>query len=155
MRHRVAGRKFGLPADQRMALLNGLARSLIMYGAIETTEPRAKDARIIAEKLITTAKQNTVHARRMARKILPARKMPDSLKNMHGLGKKAPAGADASKSALSIARSEFYAQDPVKYLFDVVAPKFAEKNGGYTRITKIGCRRGDASPMVKLELAVD
>ena len=155
MRHRVSGSKLNLPGDQRLALLHGLARSLIMYGAIETTEPRAKAARIVAEKLITTAKQNTVHARREARKILPARKMPDSLKLMHGLGKKAPAGADASKSALAIARKEFYSQDPVKYLFDEVAPKFADKNGGYTRMTKIGFRRGDASPMVKLELAVD
>ena len=60
MRHRVAGRKLGLPSDQRMALLHGLVRSLIMYEAIETTEPRAKEARVIAEKLITLAKQNTV-----------------------------------------------------------------------------------------------
>ena len=76
MRHRVAGRKLGLPSDQRMALLNGLVRSLIMYEAIETTEPRAKEARVIAEKLITIAKQNTVHARRQARKVLPPPRVP-------------------------------------------------------------------------------
>ncbi|NLN78069.1 MAG: 50S ribosomal protein L17, partial [Armatimonadetes bacterium] len=64
MRHRVAGRKLGLPSDQRMALLRGLVRSLIMYEAIETTEPRAKEARVIAEKLISLTKQNSVHAKR-------------------------------------------------------------------------------------------
>ena len=67
MRHRVAGRKLGLPSDQRMALLHGLVRSLIMEEAIETTEPRAKEARIIAERLITLAKVDSVHNRRNAK----------------------------------------------------------------------------------------
>ena len=52
-------------------------------------------------------------------------------------------------------REEMQANDPVKHLFDVVGPKFAEKNSGFTRIIKIGFRRGDAAPLVKLELAVD
>ena len=115
MRHRVAGRKFGLPTDQRLALLRGLVRSLIKHEAIVTTEPRAKDARRIAEKVITTAKTDSVHARRQARKILNS-------------------------------------EDLVKRLFSELAPKFEDKEGGYTRITKIGFRRGDAAPMVKLEL---
>lgn len=118
MRHRVAGRKFGLPSDQRMALLKGLLRALIKHGAIETTETRAKEIRSIAEKVITTAKSNDLHARRQARRWLND-------------------------------------EDMVKVLFDTVAPKFADKPGGYTRMTKIGFRRGDAAPMVKLELAND
>ena len=142
MRHRVAGRKLGLPTDQRLALLRGIVRSLIMYESIQTTEPRAKEARSIAEKLITTAKQNTVHARREARKILPAVRTPVSVLSAHG---------DAQKKM----RAELQAKDPVKRLFDVVAPKFADKQSGFTRITKIGFRRGDAAPVVKLELAVD
>jgi len=118
MRHRVAGRKFGLPSDQRMALLKGLLRALIKHGEIETTEARAKDVRSIAEKVITTAKGNDLHARRQARRWLND-------------------------------------EDLVKVLFDTVAPKFTERPGGYTRITKIGHRRGDAAPMVKLELVSD
>ncbi|MCE5200654.1 MAG: 50S ribosomal protein L17 [Armatimonadota bacterium] len=142
MRHRVAGRKLGLPTDQRMALLHGLVRSLIMYEKIETTEPRAKEARVIAEKLITVAKQNTVHARRTARKILPTANAPKGMLSAHGKAQKEM-------------REEMAANDAVKRLFDVVAPKMADKQGGYTRITKIGLRRGDAAPVVKLELAVD
>lgn len=142
MRHRVAGRKLGLPTDQRLALLRGLVRSLIMYDAIETTEPRAKEARSIAEKLISNAKQNTVHARREARKLLPASRVPKDVLSAHG------------KTQQEL-RKEHQAQDPVKRLFDVVVPKFADKQSGFTRITKIGFRRGDAAPIVKLELAVD
>jgi len=142
MRHRVAGRKLSLPNDQRMALLNGLVRSLILHEAIETTEPRAKEARRIAEKLITTAKQDTIHARRMARKILPVPHGPKNMLTVKG----------AAQTKL---RNERKDNDLVKRLFEVVVPKMADKQGGYTRITKIGCRRGDGAPVVKLELAVD
>jgi large subunit ribosomal protein L17 len=118
MRHRVAGRKFGLPSDQRRALLKGLLRALLKHGEIETTEPRAKDVRGIVEKVVTTAKANDLHARRQARRWLND-------------------------------------EDLVKVLFDTIAPRYAERPGGYTRITKIGFRRGDAAPMVKLELIAD
>ena len=142
MRHRVGGRKLGLPSDQRMALLRGLVRSLIMYEAIETTEPRAKEARVLAEKLITLTKQNTLHAKRLARKVLPAAHAPKGM-------------LSASGKAQKKMREEMQANDPVKRLFDVVGPKFADKQSGFTRITKIGFRRGDAAAVVKLELAVD
>ena len=114
MRHRVAGRKFGLPSDQRKALLKGLLRAMIIHGAIETTETRAKDARIIVEKMVTLARTDSVHSRRMANRW-------------------------------------FNDESLVKDLFDNVAPKFVSRPGGYTRMTKIGFRRGDAAPMVKLE----
>lgn len=142
MRHRVAGRKLGLPSDQRMALLHGLVRSLIMYESIETTEPRAKEARVIAEKLITLSKQNTIHAKRQARKVLPTANAPKGMLSATGKAQKKM-------------REEMIANDAVKRLFDVVGPKFADKQSGFTRITKIGFRRGDAAAVVKLELAVD
>ena len=142
MRHRVGGRKLDLPSDQRMALLRGLVRSLIMYEAIETTEPRAKEARVIAEKLITLSKQNTLHARRQARKVLPTANAPKGM-------------LSASGKAQKKMREDMQSNDAVKRLFDVVGPKFAEKQSGFTRITKIGFRRGDAASVVKLELAVD
>lgn len=142
MRHRVAGRKFDLPSDQRMALLKGLVRSLLLHDAIETTETRAKEVRCIAEKLITLAKTDSVHTRRQARKLLPAPQVP--------------AGTlSASKKRQEEIRKDLQAADPVFRLFTVVGPKFAERSGGYTRMTKIGFRRGDAAPMVKLELATE
>ena len=70
MNHRVGHRKFGLPSDQRQALLKSLVRALLTYQTIKTTETRAKDVRSIAEKLITDARQDTLHARRQARKFL-------------------------------------------------------------------------------------
>ena len=118
MRHRVAGRKFGLPSDQRRALLKGLLRALIKHGEIPTTETRAKEIRSVTEKVITIAKTNDLHSRRQARRWLND-------------------------------------EDMVKVLFDDVAPKYTERPGGYTRMTKIGFRRGDAAPMVKIELVSD
>jgi large subunit ribosomal protein L17 len=70
MNHRIGGRKFGLPSDQRRALLKSLVRALFIYQTIQTTETRAKDVRSIAEKLITGARVDTVHARRLARAYL-------------------------------------------------------------------------------------
>jgi large subunit ribosomal protein L17 len=67
MRHRIGGRQFGLPSDQRRALIKGLLRSLIIYKRIETTETRAKDIRPVIEKLVTKAKNDTVHSRRICR----------------------------------------------------------------------------------------
>jgi large subunit ribosomal protein L17 len=121
MRHRVAGRKFGLPSDQRRALLKGLVRSLIIHKKIETTETRAKDVRAIAEKMVTRAKQDTLHARRVCRQYI--------------------GGVDG--------------ESVIKELFDNVAPRFRDRPGGYTRMAKLGVRRGDGSPMVILELADD
>jgi len=70
MNHRIGGRKFGLPSDQRQALLKGLVRALFVYQTIKTTETRAKDVRSIAEKMITGARVDTLHARRQARRYL-------------------------------------------------------------------------------------
>lgn len=70
MNHRIGGRKFGLPSDQRQALLKGLVRALFTYQTIKTTETRAKDVRSIAEKMITAARVDTLHARRQARRYL-------------------------------------------------------------------------------------
>jgi len=142
MRHRVAGRKLGLPTDQRLALLRSLVRSLIMHESIKTTEARAKEARPIAEKLINLAKKDSVHARRLARRVLPPARPDKAMRSAHG-------------AALKQMRQDVQAQDPVKRLFEVIGPKFADKQGGFTRITKIGFRKGDAAEVVKLELAED
>lgn len=142
MRHRVAGRKLDLPSDQRMALLRGLVRSLIMNEHVDTTEARAKEARVIAEKLVSLAKKDTFNARRRARRILPAARVPREVLSAHGKAQKQM-------------REQLRAQDPVKRLFEVIAPRFEGKNSGFTRITKIGFRRGDAAEIVRLEFAED
>ena len=124
MRHRIGGRQFGLPSDQRRALLKGLLRSLIIHKRIETTETRAKDLRVIAEKLVTKAKNdNSVHSRRIARTYFGGHSADD--------------------------------ESIVKELFDVIAPQFTDRPGGYTRMAKVGVRRGDGAPLVILEFVSD
>lgn len=108
-------RKLNLPTDQRMALLRNLVTSLLENGKIETTETRAKEARSLAEKMITLGKTNTLHSRRQALAFITK-------------------------------------EDVVTKLFAEIAPKYADRNGGYTRIIKIGPRRGDAAPMAIVEL---
>jgi len=108
-------RKLNLPTDQRMALLRNMVTSLLENGKIETTETRAKEARSLAEKMITLGKTNTLHSRRQALAFITK-------------------------------------EDVVTKLFAEIAPKYAERNGGYTRIIKIGPRRGDAAPMAIVEL---
>ena len=108
-------RKLGLSTDQRRAMLRSLVTSFLKHGRIETTETRAKEARSIAEKMITLAKRGDLHARRQV---------------------------------LAYVLEE----DVVKTLFDEIAPKYAERNGGYTRMIKKGPRRGDGAEVVILEL---
>ena len=108
-------RKLNLPTDQRMALLRNMVTSLLENGRIETTETRAKEARSLAEKMITLGKTNTLHSRRQALAFITK-------------------------------------EDVVTKLFVEIAPKYAERNGGYTRIIKTGPRRGDAAPMAIVEL---
>jgi large subunit ribosomal protein L17 len=140
MRHRVDRRKLGLPSDQRKALLVNLARQLIRHGYVHTTVTRAKELRRIVEPLITIAKQDTLAARRQARRILV------------GHSRSSAAGRKLGLTQDQIAeRSLINGEDLVKHLFDSVAAKFKERPGGYTRITKTGSRRGDGAPTAVIE----
>lgn len=114
MRHQKAGRKFGRNPSQRKALLRQQAVSLILNERIMTTEAKAKELRIVVEKLVTIARDDSEHHRRLVMSRLDHEK--------------------------SVAR-----------LFDVVAPRYEDVPGGYTRISKLGLRRGDAAPMVLIE----
>ncbi len=108
-------RKLGRSSDHRKAMMRAMVTFLFETGKIETTVTRAKEVRAVAEKMITLAKQNTLHSKRQAL-------------------------AYITKEGV------------VKKLFDEIAPKYADKNGGYTRIVKIGPRRGDAAEMCIIEL---
>ena len=77
MRHRIGGRQFGLASDARIALLKGLLRSMIIYKKIETTEARAKEIQPMVEKLVTRAKDASVHSRRIARAAIGGKSSSD------------------------------------------------------------------------------
>lgn len=144
MRHRKAYRKFSLPSDQRRALLRGLTRSMLLYDRIVTTETRAKEVRPIVEKLVSIARKGgpdapvpvRLHTRRLVRRYVDSN--VDEFTRVPG----------GPKGGAKIARNPHYA---VPRLFEVIAPRYVNRNGGYTRILKVGHRRGDGAPMVLLE----
>lgn len=147
MRHLVDRRKLGLPSDQRNALLTNLARQFIRHGYVRTTLGRAKELQRIVEKLITQGREDTLASRRQARRILVGHSSANSLSGKAGMGK-----TDAEKKALLIKNSALTGEDLVKHLFDEIGPRFKDRNGGYTRLTKAGLRRGDGAPQAVLEL---
>ncbi|HWJ03518.1 MAG TPA: 50S ribosomal protein L17 [Verrucomicrobiae bacterium] len=111
----MAYRKLNRNTGNRRAMLRSIVTSLLKYGRIQTTEPKAKELNRIAEKMITLGKRGDLHARRLALAYLMD-------------------------------------EDVVTQLFETIAPKYAERQGGYTRIIKLGFRRGDAASMVMVEL---
>ena len=115
MRHRKAGRQLRRTSEQKLALMRSLATSLIVSESIETTEAKAKELRPFVEKLITKAKEGTLHSRRLAGRHVQQRRINDKL-------------------------------------FQEVGPKFATRQGGYTRILKTGHRKGDGAEMARIEL---
>jgi len=123
MRHRVKGKKLGRDTAERSALMKALSMALIEHGRIETTEAKAVFVRGHVEKLITLAK--------------------------HGLASDNPAYGVHTRR---VAASRLYnKREVVTKLFEI-AERSKERNGGYTRIIKLGPRKGDAAPMVLLEL---
>lgn len=122
-------RKLGRTSSQRKALLRDLSTDLIINERIQTTETRAKELRSVVEKMITLGKRGDLHARRQAAEFI--RREVAIITDEEGN------------------EEEVYA---LQKLFDDIAPRYAERQGGYTRIMKVGPRRGDAAPMVIIEL---
>ena len=149
MKHRMSGRRLGRPTDQRMALLHNLVTSLLWHGTVETTEARAKEARGLAEKLISLAKEDTIHHRRQARRSLMARTSLVRMKE--GSHREAPATGEAEKE-VGAGRRSSTVENSVQHLFGHVAPQYQDRPGGYSRIVRLGTRQGDSSKMVRLQL---
>jgi len=147
MRHKVDRRKLGLPSDQRNALLTNLARQFVRHGYVRTTLGRAKELQRIVEKLITTGKSDTLASRRQARRLLVGHSSASAMPKKALLGK-----SDFEKTEILKEMSLINGEDLVKHLFDEVSPRFKDRNGGYTRLTKAGLRRGDGAPQAVLEL---
>src|SRR5215216_8066006 len=124
MRHNLAFRKLGRVSEHRTALLRNQAMALIRHERIETTMPKAKELRPFVERLITIAKRGV-------------------------------AAGDANGRSLHARRmvlAEIPDQEVVGKLFDTIAPRFAERPGGYTRIMRVGFRRGDSAEVAHVEL---
>jgi len=149
VKHRISGRRLGRPTDQRMALLHNLVTSLLWHGTVETTEARAKEARGIAEKLISLAKEDTLHRRRQARRTLMAR--TGLVRMKEGSSREAPASGEVEKE-VQAGRSPSTVENSVRHLFEHVAPQYQDRPGGYSRIIRVGTRQGDGSEMVRLQL---
>jgi large subunit ribosomal protein L17 len=115
MRHLKRGRKLGRTTAHRKALLRNLATALLEHERIITTEPKAKELRRVADKLVTLGKRGNLHARRQALQVVQSNAV-------------------------------------VQKLFNEIAPRFSGRQGGYTRILRLGYRPGDAAAMAVIEL---
>jgi len=114
MQHKIAGRRLNMKSAHRKAVIRNMVNELIIHEKVKTTSERAKELRIVAEKLVTLAKRGDLHARRQALKVIRS-------------------------------------VDAMQKLFDDYGKRFADRKGGYTRITKVGFRHGDNANMSVIE----
>jgi large subunit ribosomal protein L17 len=124
MRHRVAHRKLGRVTEHRIAMLRNQAHALLKHERLETTMPRAKELRPFVERIITIAKRGV-------------------------------ASGDANGKSLHARRlvlRDIQDREIVSKLFDTIAPRFEGRPGGYTRILRLGYRRGDSAEVAQIEL---
>jgi large subunit ribosomal protein L17 len=123
MRHRVGHRKLGRVTEHRIAMLRGQALAVLRHGSIRTTLPKAKELRPFVERLITIAKRGNA------------------------------GGADGrALQARRLVLRDIHDQTVVAHLFDTIAPRYVDRPGGYTRILRLGYRRGDSAEVAQLEL---
>lgn len=134
-------RKLGRATDTRMALLRNLTTDVILHGRVETTEAKAKELRSTVDKMITLAKRGDVHARRQAAQFLYKKKVLNGEL------------IDANKELLKEERAE--AEMVLDILFGELAERYEDRQGGYTRVLKLGPRRGDGANMAVIELVTD
>jgi len=124
MRHRVAHRKLGRVTEHRISLLRNQATALIRHEHVETTVPKAKELRPFVERLITVAKRSL----------------------------DAPEGSARGVNARRTVARDIADRAVVRKLFDTIAPRYVERPGGYTRLLRLGYRRGDSAEIALVEL---
>ena len=124
MRHRVAHRKLGRVTEHRLALLRNQAQALLRHERINTTVAKAKELRPFVERLITVAKRGLTDGTGTTR-VLHARRL---------------------------VRRDLADREVVSKLFETIAPRFATRPGGYTRMLRIGRRQGDDAEVAQVEL---
>ncbi|HIU91816.1 MAG TPA: 50S ribosomal protein L17 [Candidatus Limenecus avicola] len=144
MRHQSKKHHLGKAQDQRNALLRSLATELILHGEIKTTMARAKALKPYAENIITLAKQGTLHSRRLAAKFIFDKETGKFMNFETGEVLEGVEKADKEQKAV--------AQTILRKLFAQTAKKYANRNGGYTRIYRMPPRRGDAAEMALIQL---
>ncbi len=171
-------RKLGFASKERKAALRKLTTDLLYYGRITTTVTRAKEVRRMAERMITLARkehanftQVTVTAKipkkdkdgKRIRQELNGKRVEIFEQVEKTIKKDSPSRLNARRKMMAVfypvtelpqgAKKKKAAKvDLVKKMFDEIGPKYAQRNGGYTRIIKIGLRKGDAAPMAIIEL---
>jgi len=128
MRHRVKGKKLNRDSGHRKALRMNLATQLLLNGRIQTTRAKADYVRGFAERLITIAKRGLAKAQETGNE------------------------ADAVHARRLAASRLNNNRELVQKLFDEIAPVYKDRQGGYTRIYKLGTRKGDNADMALLEL---
>jgi large subunit ribosomal protein L17 len=165
MRHRIAGRKLGRTSDRRKALYRNLVMDLFRYERLKTTAVKARAIRGHAEKLITLSRRgqtDLILELALANDEAALARLVQA-KRAKKLLALAAEGQDALRSAVLAlgvnARRQAAAQlgDPeiVQKLFDDLGPRYLDRPGGYTRILKLGWRKGDAAPMALIELVTE
>ncbi|WP_432799717.1 50S ribosomal protein L17 [Poriferisphaera sp. WC338] len=144
----MAGRKLGRNTAHRKALWRNMAVSLFTHGQITTTLPKAKSLKPFVEKLITAAKKGDLASRRRVIAALGTNRIlirGDDDENI-----------ERNKYGEITKAMRSRAPKVVQHLFDEIAPKFADRNGGYTRIIKLGKHRiGDAADLCVLQIISD
>ena len=155
-------RKLSRTSSQRKALLRGQVTSLVQNGKIVTTEAKAKEVQKIVEGLIALAVKEKDNFELVTVKCKVAKKDKDGKRMKEEVdGKKVTVYEEVEKEIKKDAPSKLHARrqmlkvlytNETNKLFDEIAPKYVERKGGYTRIVKIGQRKGDAAMEVVLEL---
>ena len=175
MRHRIAGRRLGRSGGHRKALYRNLITDLLRHERLQTTDAKARAIRGKAEKLITLSRRGqTETILELARakdetrlaaliQMKRARKLLDMVRAIEDADladedrKTKEAELEATVRAMGVHARRLAAarlSDPamVRKLFDEIGPRYQDRPGGYTRILKLGYRKGDASPMALIEL---
>lgn len=162
----MPNRKLNMAGDHRKATLRSLTTALLWNGKIVTTEARAKEIRPIAEKLITLAVKEYKNSISVEKEIRNEKQQVVKVTRENDLPSKLHARRmfmsylydmplpreDKETKPEYAKRSKEKAHPVIEKLFDEIAPKYENRNGGYTRILKLGTRRGDGSEMCMIEL---